>query len=179
MGIKIKNLYHASKYMKCTFKCIIQVYELAPPTCVQFWLIPLQYHFICLLPLSILLSLCISLPLCQQLAQKESSNFRWVGVKPCEMRIIFPIWFNLDHLQNIFNLVWSKGKLLVGAESDQLVNICSFAVRCDWRWPSTQWHRVYTGSGNVTYVQFESVGDFIPEPRCSKSTVGYKRDGER
>ena len=26
----------------------------------------------------------------------------------------------------------------VGAESDQHVNICSFAVRCDRRWPSTQ-----------------------------------------
>ena len=28
--------------------------------------------------------------------------------------------------------------LSVGAESDQLVNICSFAVHCDRRWPSTQ-----------------------------------------
>ena len=26
----------------------------------------------------------------------------------------------------------------VGAESGQHVNICSFAVRCDQRWPSTQ-----------------------------------------
>ena len=26
----------------------------------------------------------------------------------------------------------------VVAECDQLVNICSFAVRCDRRWPSTQ-----------------------------------------
>ena len=25
----------------------------------------------------------------------------------------------------------------IGTESDQLVNICSFAVRCDRRWPST------------------------------------------
>ena len=24
----------------------------------------------------------------------------------------------------------------------------------------------------MPYVQFESVGDFIPEPRCSKFTVG-------
>ena len=29
-----KNLCHASKHMKCTFKCINQVYELAPHTCV-------------------------------------------------------------------------------------------------------------------------------------------------
>ena len=29
-------------------------------------------------------------------------------------------------------------KTSVGAESEQLVNICSFAVRCDRRWPSTQ-----------------------------------------
>ena len=27
---------------------------------------------------------------------------------------------------------------VVGAESDQLMNICSFVVRYDWRWPSTQ-----------------------------------------
>ena len=32
--------------------------------------------------------------------------------------------------------------------------------------------QVYTGLGNVPYVQFESVGDFIPEPRCSKFIVG-------
>jgi len=29
-------------------------------------------------------------------------------------------------------------KDIVGAESDELVNICSFAVRCYRRWPSTQ-----------------------------------------
>ena len=29
-----KILCHASKHMKCTFKCINKVYELAPPTCV-------------------------------------------------------------------------------------------------------------------------------------------------
>ena len=33
---------------------------------------------------------------------------------------------------------------------------------------------VYTSSGNVPYVQFESVGDFIPEPRCSKFIVGLQ-----
>ena len=31
----------------------------------------------------------------------------------------------------------------------------------------------------MPYVQFESVGDFIPEPRCSKFAVGYKRKGVR
>ena len=40
----------------------------------------------------------------------------------------------------------------------------------------------------MPYVQFESVGDFIPEPRCSKFAVGlqtrrrkmggYKRSGQ-
>ena len=55
-------------------------------------------------------------------------------------------------------------KTCVGAENDQHVNICSFVVRCDRMWPSTQRHRVYTSLGNVPYVQFESVGDFIPEP---------------
>ena len=33
---------------------------------------------------------------------------------------------------------------------------------------------IYTSSGNVPYVQFGSVGDFIPEPRCLKSTVGLQ-----
>ena len=32
----------------------------------------------------------------------------------------------------------------------------------------------YTGSGNVPYVQFKSVDDFIPEPRCSKFAVGLQ-----
>ena len=30
---------------------------------------------------------------------------------------------------------------------------------------------IYTGLGNVPYVQSGSVCDFIPEPRCSKSVV--------
>ena len=33
---------------------------------------------------------------------------------------------------------------------------------------------LYTGSGNVPYVQLGSVGDFIPEPRCSKFAVGLQ-----
>ena len=33
---------------------------------------------------------------------------------------------------------------------------------------------IYTGSGNVPYVQSGSVGDFISEPRCSKSVVGVQ-----
>ena len=33
---------------------------------------------------------------------------------------------------------------------------------------------VYIGSGNMPYVQFELVGDFIPEPRCSKFVVGLQ-----
>ena len=35
-------------------------------------------------------------------------------------------------------------------------------------------HRVYTGSGNVPYAQFESIDDFIPKPRCSKFVVGLQ-----
>ena len=41
-------------------------------------------------------------------------------------------------------------------------------------------HMIYTGSGNMPYVQCGSVGDFIPEPRCLKSVVGLQtreRDG--
>ena len=69
--------------------------------------------------------------------------------------------------------------ILVGVKSDQLVNICRFAVRCDRMWPSTQLHRVYTGLGNVPYVQFESAGDFIPKPRCSKFVVGLQMRGSK
>ena len=32
----------------------------------------------------------------------------------------------------------------------------------------------YTSSDNVPYVQFQSVDDFIPEPRCSKFAVGLQ-----
>ena len=44
-------------------------------------------------------------------------------------------------------------------------------------WPSTQWHRVYTGLDNVPYVQFQSVGDFILEPKRSKFAVGLQTSG--
>ena len=33
---------------------------------------------------------------------------------------------------------------------------------------------IYTGSGNGPYVQLRSVGDVIPEPRCSKFAVGLQ-----
>jgi len=33
---------------------------------------------------------------------------------------------------------------------------------------------VYTSSSNVPNVQSESVGDFIPEPRCLKFLVGLQ-----
>ena len=39
--------------------------------------------------------------------------------------------------------------------------------------------QVYTSSGNVPYVQFESVGDFIPEPRCLKFAVGLQMSGNK
>ena len=38
---------------------------------------------------------------------------------------------------------------------------------------------VYTGSSNVSYVQFESVGDFILESRCSKFAVGLQTSGNK
>ena len=31
----------------------------------------------------------------------------------------------------------------------------------------------------MPYVQFESVGDFIPEPRCSKFVVGLQTEGRK
>ena len=45
-------------------------------------------------------------------------------------------------LQVIINDLKALGEKInnddVGVESDQHVNICSFVVRCDWMWPSTQ-----------------------------------------
>ena len=38
---------------------------------------------------------------------------------------------------------------------------------------------VYTGSDNVPYFQFESVDDFITEPRCSKFVVGLQTEGRK
>ena len=67
----------------------------------------------------------------------------------------------------------------VGAKCSQQVNICSFVVRCDRMWPSTRWHRIYTGSDNVPYVQSESVDDFISEPRCLKFAVGLQMRGRK
>ena len=63
--------------MKCSFKCIIQVYELAPPTCVLKILIdpfPLAYlsPYVQYSPIT---HIFIFLPLCQQLAQKVSLNY--------------------------------------------------------------------------------------------------------
>ena len=31
----------------------------------------------------------------------------------------------------------------------------------------------------MPYIQFESVGDFIPEPRCSKFVVGLQMEGRK
>ena len=31
----------------------------------------------------------------------------------------------------------------------------------------------------MSYVQFESVGDFIPEPRCSEFAVGLQIEGRK
>ena len=31
----------------------------------------------------------------------------------------------------------------------------------------------------MPYIQFESVGDFIPEPRCSKFVVGLQMSGNK
>ena len=75
--------------------------------------------------------------------------------------------------------LWVCDMYFVGAESDQHVNICSFAIRCDRRWPSTQLHRVYTGSGNMPYVQLRLVGDFILSSGARSLLWGYKRIGMR
>ena len=69
--LKFKNLCHASKHMKCIFKCTIQVHELALPTCVLKILID-PFPFLYLSPyvicqdiftfLSLFHYLCFSLP---------------------------------------------------------------------------------------------------------------------
>ena len=50
--------------------------------------------------------------------------------------------FTLDQLQiqtlHVHMLQSKAGMACVGVESDQHVNICSFAVRCDQMWPNTQ-----------------------------------------
>ena len=38
---------------------------------------------------------------------------------------------------------------------------------------------VYNGLGNVSYVKFESVGDFINEPRCLKFAMGLQTSGNK
>ena len=61
--LKFKTCAMQAKHMKCTFKCINQVYELAPPTWVlNFELLPLLCHlspYVKVLPLS-LISLFLS-----------------------------------------------------------------------------------------------------------------------
>ena len=66
----------------------------------------------------------------------------------------------------------------VGGKRGQQLNIRSFAVRCDPTWPSTRWHGIYISLGNVPYIQFQSVGDFIPDPMCSKFIVGLQTSKE-
>ena len=45
---------------------------------------------------------------------------------------------NINRQCSIYNVLSIKSITFVGTKSDQLVNICSFDVRCDRRWPSTQ-----------------------------------------
>ena len=93
----------------------------------------------------------------------------------CERKILLFRWNGTtDKFKRIGRIISTLDIHTVGAKSKQQVNIYSFAVRCDRIWPSTQWHRVYTDLGNMLYVQFKSVGDFIPEPRCSKFAVGLQ-----
>ena len=87
--LKFKTCAMQAKHMKCTFKCTIQVHELAPPTCVLKILVD-PFHLVYLCPyviyqdifmfhslydisspfsLSLLLSLFLS-PLCHQWPQR-------------------------------------------------------------------------------------------------------------
>ena len=62
--------------------------------------------------------------------------------------IKWKIYFHQNSAKLFVKTSLSMQSIHVGAKSDQQVNICSFAARCDRIWPSTQWHRIYTGSGN-------------------------------
>ena len=117
--LKFKNLCHASKHMKCTFKYTIQVYELAPPTCVLKILIdplPLSYlspcvnfsicphllsfHYLCTLFLfsyvnfhyfsSYHLYLCFSLPLSSMTTKAQNVDRLRLSMSINGVRIIFP-----------------------------------------------------------------------------------------
>ena len=112
-----------------------------------------------------------------------SFSFQYIGSSTAYAKFVLIFLLIIAQQRVSLNAInWQhywQAKVLVGAESDQYVNICSFVVCCDRRWSSTQWHRVYTGLGNVPYVQFELIGDFISEPRCSKFAVRLQTSGNK
>ena len=126
--------------MKCTFKCTIQVYELAPPTCVLkvlidpnwslsfvislliiYIFISLPHHYSLYTNFSpfVLISLFLSKPyLCTLLLPFVINDHKGSILDRLRLsksingvRIIFPILSKLEHLPKIFNSVWSKDKL--------------------------------------------------------------------
>ena len=115
IDIEIKMYAMQANICKCTFKFTIQVYELAPPICMLKILIdPLPLSYIISPPLFLCCLLTIFVHYFSPFVINNHKglmqigvtlNYRYVGVKPCEMRIIFPIWFNLDYLQKIFNSI--------------------------------------------------------------------------
>ena len=69
----------------------------------------------------------------------------WVGWIWCACSLIYDLSSGSEVGPWSPSFNWQPSDLLrlcnkacVGTESDQLVNICSFVVRCDRRWPSTQ-----------------------------------------
>ena len=92
--------------------CNIQVYELAPPTCVlQILIDPLTMSFHLFAPLSYYLCESLS-PFGIKYHKRWAQILDRLGWNHIKWGSFSHIWFNLDHLQKIFNLVWSKGKLL-------------------------------------------------------------------
>ena len=104
--LKFKNLCHASKHVKCTFKCTIQVHELAPPTCVLKVLIdpfPLSYYSYVKFSPCINITI-ISLPLfhylCTLISPPLSSmttKVQRVGNTICRVEIIKVNQWDEDH----------------------------------------------------------------------------------
>ena len=130
-------MWHVSKHMKCTFKCTIQVHELAPPTCVLKILIdpfPFSYlspyvicqdifmflslfHYLCFSPLCFSPPYCVSPPLSSMTTKvlnidSITCRVEIINVNQWSENHFSQIWSSLDYLPKIFNSVWSKDKLL-------------------------------------------------------------------
>jgi hypothetical protein len=125
---------------KCTFKCNMQVHELAPPTCVlQILIDPLDCQ--------ITPYLCnLSSFICEFLSPFVTKYYkRWAPILDrlgWKWGLFSQIWFNLNDLPKKFNSVWSKDKLLhttfIGYLAHVELNSFSSLARSNTRFTSPQ-----------------------------------------